>query len=176
MGDKGGEKEGRAGGPQGCCHRRQGKQEGKEASFSWHFIMDRIKKAADICPVCSRDCANPCLLLGRDLQGEAGMLKFLKCIVTEQQGTMQRASVEWSSDKLLLAAGHDQRNSSTVLDQGLTHIPPCRIARTNAPQINAWRLLFSEDKDQLVIYGSILMKAMFTCCFSFWQEGKGFDK
>lgn len=84
---------------------------------------------------------------------------------------MQRASMELAH-KLLLAAGHDQRNSSTVLDHRLTHIPPCRIARTNAPQINAWRPLFSKDKDQLVIYGSVLMKAMLTCCFSFLAGGK----
>lgn len=120
--------------------------------------MDRIKEAAGICLACNRDNANPCLLLGRDLQGEAGVLKVLKCNKAACRGPA------WSSDKLLLAAGHDQRNSSTVLDQRLTHIPPCRIARTNAPQINAWRPLFSKDKDQLVIYGTILMKAI---CFSF---------
>lgn len=132
--------------------------------------MDRIKKAAGVCLACSRDNANPSLLLGWDLQGEAGVLKFLECNKAACRGPA------WSSDKLLLAAGHDQRNSSTVLDQGLTHIPSCRIARTNAPQTNAWRPLFSQDKDQLVISGSILMKAVLTCCFSFWQEGKGFDK
>lgn len=139
----------------------QGKQEDKEASFPWHFDMDRIKEVAGICLARSRDNANPCLLIGWDLQGEAGVLKFLKCNKAACRGPA------WSSDKLLLAAGHDQRNSSTVLDQGLTHIPPCRIARTNAPQINAWRPLFSKDKDQLVIYESILMKAMLSCCFSF---------
>lgn len=94
MGDKGGEKEGRAGRLQGHGHRKQAKQEDKEASFPRHFDIDRIRKAAGICPACGRDNANPCLLLGWDLQGEAGVLKFLKCIVTEQQGSMQRASVE----------------------------------------------------------------------------------
>lgn len=128
--------------------------------------MDRIKEVAGICLAHSRDNINLRLLLGWDLQGEAGVLKFLKCSKAACRGPA------WSSDKLLLAAGHDQRNRGTLLDQGLTHIPPCRIARTNAPQINAWRPLFSKGKDQLLICGSILMKAMLTCCFSFLAGGK----
>lgn len=94
VGDKGGEKEGRAGRLQGHRHRKQGKQEDKEASFPWRFDTDRIKKTAGICPACGRDNANPCLLLGQDWQGEARVLKFLKCIVTEYQGSTQRASME----------------------------------------------------------------------------------
>lgn len=50
----------------------QGKQEDKEASFPWHFDTDRIKVVAGICLARSRDNANPCLLIGWDLQGEAG--------------------------------------------------------------------------------------------------------
>lgn len=92
--DKDGEKEGRAGRLQGQSHRRHGKQEDKETSFPRHFDMDTIKKAAGICLASSRDSANPCLLLGWDLQGEAGVLKFLKCIITEQAGSMQRNSME----------------------------------------------------------------------------------
>lgn len=106
MGDKDGGKEGRAGRLQGQCHRRQSKQEHKEASFPWHFDLDRVKEAAGICLACNRDNTKPCLLLGWDLQGEAGVLKFLQCNKAACRGPA------WSSDKLLLAVGQDQRNSS----------------------------------------------------------------
>lgn len=119
-GQKGGEKEGRAGRLQGEHHRGQGKQVDreaktlKEASFLWRFDTDSIKKTAGVCPARRRDNANPCPLTGQDLQGEADA----ECCfwsASSLSNSEACSAPAWGSDKLLLAASHDHREITVQL-------------------------------------------------------------